>query len=81
MTIEELRPLVSRVYAEIFNAPGIVATDELTAQDVDGWDSVSHIDMICGVEDALGVTFSTAEIAGLQNTGELLAVILRKVNA
>jgi len=79
MERETLRAALSGIFSDVFEQPGIVARDDLTAKDVEGWDSVSHIDMVCAVEDKLGITFTTADIARLANVGELLDVISRKL--
>lgn len=79
MDRETLRNTLSEIFSETFNSPGLVATDELTAANVDGWDSVTHIDMICNVEDKLGITFNTGDIARLANVGQLIDVIASKL--
>lgn len=79
MERETIRQNLGEIFAEVFNQPGVTATDELTARDVKGWDSVSHIDMICAVEDKFGITFTTSDIGRLANVGELIDVISRKV--
>jgi acyl carrier protein len=79
MDRESIRITLSQIFGEVLNAPGITATDELTAADVPGWDSVTHIDMICAVEDKLGITFNTGDIARLANVGQLIDVIASKL--
>jgi acyl carrier protein len=50
----------------------------MTADDVDGWDSLSHIRLVLGVAKAFGVKFSAAEVGGLKNVGEFVEVIRAK---
>jgi acyl carrier protein len=79
MNRTEINTSLASIMAEVFNEPTLELSDTLTAAEVEGWDSVSHIDMICAVEDHFGIQFSTSEIAGLQNVGELIDVVTKKL--
>jgi acyl carrier protein len=81
MTREEIRSSLKDIFREIFDGLEIEPTDDLTAKQVDGWNSVTHIDLICAVEDKFAFAFSTSEIARLQNVGELITAVERKANA
>jgi len=50
-------------------------TPELSAKDVDGWDSLTHIRLILSVEKAFKIKFTTSEIGKLQNVGDLARLI------
>jgi acyl carrier protein len=52
---------------------------ETTADDVDGWDSLSHIRLVLSVEKAFNVKFSAAEVGKLKNVGELVGLIRSKL--
>jgi acyl carrier protein len=78
MTREEIRLSLKDVFREVFDGLEIIPADELTAKQVEGWNSVSHIDLICAVEEKFSFNFSTSEIARLQNVGELITVIEKK---
>jgi acyl carrier protein len=49
-----------------------------TANDVDGWDSLSHINLIVAVENAFGIIFTKKELLGFKNVGELVDSLNRK---
>jgi acyl carrier protein len=59
------------IMRETFDDDDLEITRESTAQDVEGWDSLSHIELIVALEHAFGVQFRTGEIAGLRTVGEL----------
>ena len=46
-------------------------TPELSAKDVDGWDSLTHIRLMLTIEKAFKIKFSTSEIGKLENVGDL----------
>jgi acyl carrier protein len=52
---------------------------ELTADQVDGWDSLNHIRLMLAVGQKFGVKFTTGELSNLKNVGDLMALLERKV--
>ena len=66
---------LAKVFQDVFDEDSIVVTPELSAKDVDGWDSLTHIRLILTIEKAFKVKFSTSEIVKLQNVGDLVALI------
>ena len=69
---------LTQVFEDVFDEESIVLTPELTADDVDGWDSLTHIRLILTVERTFGVKFTTSEIAKLKNVGELVSLIANR---
>jgi acyl carrier protein len=63
------------VFDDVFEEESIAITPELSAKDVDGWDSLTHIRLILTVEKAFKVKFATAEIGQMKNVGDLVALI------
>jgi acyl carrier protein len=63
------------VFHDVFDDDSIEVTPQLSAKDVDGWDSLMHIRLILTVEKAFKVKFSTSEIGKLENVGELVLLI------
>ncbi|MFH6769254.1 acyl carrier protein [Gaetbulibacter aquiaggeris] len=53
--------------------------DELTAQDVDGWDSLSHMMIITKIEDKFNIKFKIRDLNKLKNMGSLVSVIQSKI--
>jgi acyl carrier protein len=70
---------LTRVFHEVFDDETIEVIPQLTAKDVDGWDSLTHIRLILSVEKAFKVKFTTSQIGTLKNAGDLAALI--KANA
>lgn len=72
--LERLQPLFSEVFEE-----EVELTEETTANDIEKWDSLSHLTMIYEVESEFGMKFKMKEILGMQNVGEMVDIILREV--
>ncbi len=63
------------IFQDVFDEDSIIVAPQLSATDVDGWDSLAHIRLILTVEKAFKIKFSTSEIGKLQNVGDLVALI------
>jgi len=66
---------LARVFDEVFDDDTVEVTPQLTAKDVDGWDSLAHIRLLLSVEKAFKIKFSTSEIGNLGNVSDLVALI------
>jgi len=80
MDTTEIYQRVTSVLREVLEDETIVASPEMTASDVDEWDSFSHIRIILGVEQEFGVKFATPEIAKFENLGQLAELISEKLS-
>jgi len=69
------------VFRDVFDDEGLVLQDELTAADVENWDSLTHINLIVGIEREFKVKFTTAEVGSLNNAGDLKAMVQKKLGA
>jgi acyl carrier protein len=66
------------VFRQVFEDKTIVLTPETTANDIDGWDSLSHVNLIVAVEAAFNIEFTRQEATRFKNVGELIANIEKK---
>jgi acyl carrier protein len=66
---------LTQVFEDVFDDDSIQVTAALSARDVDGWDSLTHIRLILTIEKAFKVKFSTSEIGKLENVGDLVSLI------
>lgn len=69
------------VFRDVFESPTLAITDATTARDVPGWDSLMHIQLVVAVERKFGIRFGTGEIEGLQNVGDMIALLRKKTAA
>jgi acyl carrier protein len=63
------------IFEDVFDDDSIKLTPGLSAKDVDGWDSLTHIRLLLTIEKAFATRFSTSEIGELKNVGDLVALI------
>lgn len=78
MEREAVKEKLKSIFEDVFDDPSIEPTDSMTAADVDGWDSLSHINLVVAVEKAFKVKFTSAEVRGLNNVGDFVTLIASK---
>ncbi|GGB42572.1 hypothetical protein GCM10011505_24960 [Tistrella bauzanensis] len=66
---------IKEILEETLDVEDLTVTPELSAADVDEWDSLNHIRFIVAIEDEYMMKFTTKEIAGMRNIGDLMATI------
>jgi len=76
--MDEIYREISRVLQDVLDVDDVVATPEMTAADVEGWDSLSNIRIFLGLEKRMAVKFSAIEIGNFKNVGEIAEAIRRK---
>lgn len=79
MTKTEVTEKLQEIFRDVFGDDSIVLFDEMTSNDVEDWDSLSHINLISDIEANFGITFTTDEIMETKNVGEFIRVIESKL--
>ncbi len=69
---------LQKIFQDVFDDSDLMISEQTTAQDVDGWDSLAHIRLIVSIEKAFNLRFSASEIGDLANVGEMAQLIARK---
>jgi acyl carrier protein len=75
MEKEHIYSRLNEIFNNVFDDDSIVVTPELSAKDVSGWDSLTHIRLVLTIEREFRIKFSTTEIAKLKNVADLVALI------
>ena len=79
MNRNEIIEKLTAIFHEVFNDNTIVLRDDMTAKDVERWDSLTHMLMITKVEEAFGVKFKLKELNKLKMVGDLLSNLESKL--
>jgi len=69
------------VFQMVFDDDSITLTPEMTADDLDAWDSMSHVTLLMAVEDHFDVVFENWEIMNLPDVGALRDLAQKKMSA
>ena len=80
MESTDLIDRITPVFREVFDDDGLVITPEMTADDIDEWDSLSHIRLIVSHEIEFDVKFKTTELSTLRNVGDFIDLLKSKLD-
>jgi len=78
MTRDQAYQELTTIFHGVFDDERITLNDQMTAKDVQNWDSLNHINLIIATEKHFKIRFETAEVIGLANVGALVDLVLRK---
>ncbi|HLO95173.1 MAG TPA: acyl carrier protein [Burkholderiaceae bacterium] len=69
---------LTELLRDVFDNDDIELTPDMTAADVEGWDSMGNVRLFLAIEQEFGLRFAASEIGAIKNVGELVAAIERK---
>jgi acyl carrier protein len=78
---QDVEPRLTRIFQTVFDDDSLQIRPHMTAADVENWDSLSHIDLIIAIEREFKIKFTTGEVTGLKNVGELVSLIEKKAGS
>lgn len=79
MTRQDILDQLTEIFQDILDVDDLVVTDTLRADDVDEWDSLSHIQLIVAIEKQWSIKFASREIMKWQNVGEMVDTIMERI--
>jgi len=79
MSREEVFATLNEVFQDVFDDTSITVKEETTSEDIDGWDSLEHINLIAAVEQEFGMKFSMGQVVTMKNVGEMADIILSQI--
>ncbi len=80
MTTDEIQDRVTDIFKDVLDNDSIVLSRETTANDIEEWDSLAHINLIVAIEREFKIRFELTELKPLQNVGDLLDMIQQKTS-
>jgi len=75
----DIQERLTKVFRTVFDNESITLTPDLTADDIDEWDSLSHINLMLAIELEFGIEFLQSEIQDFRNVGELIECVKTKL--
>jgi acyl carrier protein len=71
--------ILNEIFCMVFDNPDIVIHPEMTANDIEGWDSLSHVNLIVAVESRFNIRFTQKELRSQKKVGDLILSIESKI--
>ncbi len=81
MTPDQIRDRVAAIVADTLGLDTVSLEDHTTAVDVEGWDSLTNVQIIVAIEKTFGIRLRTGEIAAIKNVGDLVSRIGGRISA
>ena len=79
MTRDEIYEKLDEVFQDVFDDESIHVNDLTTADDIEEWDSLEHINLMVAVENMFKIKFNMGQVGSLKNVGEMVDLIQTKV--
>ncbi|WP_312271888.1 acyl carrier protein [Pseudomonas sp.] len=79
MNDKDILNALTQVFRDVFDDDDIVLAPDMTADNIDGWDSQTHVILIVAAEQRFGIKFRTAELESLKNVGHFAQMIQSKL--
>lgn len=79
MNRNDIFELLNEVFQDVFDDESIVVSETTTAEDIEDWDSLEHINLIVAVEQRFGFKFQMSEVIEMKNVGSMADIIEREI--
>jgi len=79
MTFNDVFKKFNEIFIDVLDDEEIVLKESSTANDIEEWDSLSHIQLIVNIEKEFGVNFTALEMENYSNVGEMCRGVLGKL--
>jgi acyl carrier protein len=70
---------LQEIFRDIFDDEELVITEDMSANDIEDWDSLAQINLIIAIEKEFKVKFNLEEVSNLKNIGEMLELLSKKI--
>ena len=75
-----IKDILEPIFHEVFDDDEIILREDMTADEVDGWDSLSHVNLIVAIESKLKIKFSQKELLTFRSVGDLMRATAEKAD-
>lgn len=79
MNKEEIMNRLTNVFRSVFDDEEINISDKTTADDIDDWDSLEHINLLVAVEQEFNIKFNMNDVGNMKNVGDMVNIIISRM--
>jgi len=79
MQREEVFIGLNEIFQDVFDDETIEVDEKTTADDIEDWDSLEHINLVVAIEKQFSMKFTMGEVTSMKNVGEMVDIILSRV--
>jgi acyl carrier protein len=73
--IKDIQP----IFRDVLDLPDLQLTRQSNASNVEGWDSLAHVNLVMAIEKRYKIKIALGELQDLKNVGEMADLIVRKL--
>lgn len=73
-----VRQRLQAIMADVFDNPSLAITDNMQASDIEGWDSLTHINLVVATEREFRIRMTVDDVRNLNNVGDLISIVSKK---
>ena len=70
---------IQDIFRDVFDDEELVVEDSTSSDDIEEWDSLSHIQLVVAVEKTFGLKLTSKEILSWEDVGEMADPIYAKL--
>lgn len=78
--MEQLRSEAEQVFREVFGDSRFTLREDMRVEDVPGWDSLAHLNLVIAMEKRFGIRFANAEISRMRENGQTIGDLLELIS-
>ncbi len=79
MTREEIFNSVQVIFRDIFDEDDLIISDSTNADEIEEWDSLNHINLVCAIELEFKIKFALGELVTLKDVGAMIDLMIEKL--
>jgi acyl carrier protein len=79
MTSDNLLEQLQPIFRDVLDQPELLITEESNGHNVDGWDSLTHINLVSAIEQEFKIRFALGELQDLKNVGDMIVLMRTKL--
>ncbi len=77
--MDDILARLQPIFRDVLENPSLIITAASSGKNVDGWDSLAHINLVSAIEHEFRIRFALGELEKLQNVGEMVGLIQTKL--
>jgi acyl carrier protein len=78
--MDDILTRLQPIFHDVFDREDLVIVRESNAETVDGWDSLTHINLVSAIEREFKIKFALGELQALKNVGDMVDLMKRKMS-
>jgi len=77
--VDELLVRLQPIFRDVLDNQDLVITERSSGKNVDGWDSLAHINLVSSIEHEFKIRFALGELEQLKDVGDMLVLMRKKL--